>query len=94
MNLFQPGLTTGSRRFAKRLGSSLFPGLVPAADRLPVNSQTPGDLALMNTSVKKPGGPEASPFQFIKIPFNAFWITHAPSLAQKIRAVTILCEIQ
>jgi hypothetical protein len=73
----QPGLTARSPSLAERLGSLLFPSLMPAADRLAVNPQSPGDLALMEASIKQPGGFEPPPFQFIKIAFNAWWITHA-----------------
>jgi hypothetical protein len=65
---------------AERLGSLPLPSLVPAADRLAVNAQSPGDLSLMDAPIKKPGGFEPSPFQFIKIAFDAFWISHAQKL--------------
>jgi hypothetical protein len=90
----QAGFTARSRGPAQRLGSLLFPGLMPAAHRLSVHSQSSGDLALMETSIKKPGGFESPPFQFIKIAFDAFWVTHARRLTRRTRDVTILCETQ
>ena len=94
LDRLQAGLAARSCSLAQRLGSLLLPGLMPATDRLAVNAQSPGDLALMETSIKKPGGLESPPFQFIKIAFDAFWVTHAQRLTRGTRAVTILCETQ
>jgi len=90
----QPGSAAHPCGFAQRLGSLLFPGLVPAADRLAMHIQAPGHLALMDASIKKPGGFESSPFQFIKIALDAFWITHAQRLPWGTNRVTIICETQ
>ena len=94
LDRLQAGFTTHSRSLAKRLGSLLFPGLMPAADRLTVNAQSSGDLALVETSVKEPGGFESPPFQFIEIASNAFWISHARRLTRGTSRVTILCDTQ
>ena len=71
------------RRLNQCFGSLFLPGLVPTADRLAVNAQSPGDLPLMEASVKKSGGSKPSPLQLFKITFDAFWITHASILAQR-----------
>jgi hypothetical protein len=94
LDRLQAGLTACSCGLAERLGPLLFPGLMPAADRLAMNTQSPGDLALMDASIKKPGGFESSAFQFIKIAFDAFGITHARRLTPEVAIVTILCECQ
>ena len=90
----QAGFAAGPDRLAQRLGPLLSPGLVPTADRLPVNAQSPGYLPLTEASVKKPGGFEPPSFQFIKITFNAFGIAHARRLTPKTKYVTIFCEFQ
>ena len=77
-----------------KLGSLLFPSLMPAADRLTMNAQSSGDLSLMDAPIKKPDSFEPPPFQFIKIAFNAFWISHVGILTQEAKYVTILCGYQ
>ena len=66
--------------FAQCLGALPFPRLMPATDRLPVNTQSPGHFALVNALVKKPSGSEPSLLQFIEIAFDTFWISHARKL--------------
>jgi hypothetical protein len=90
----QPRLATGSTRLKQCLGSLFSPCLVPSTDRLPMNLQLSGYLALTQASIKKSGGLKSSPFQSIKITLNAFWVTHAQRLTPKLIAVTILYEIQ
>ena len=90
----QSGSSARSCGFAERLGALFLPRLMPAADRLAVNAQSPGHFSLMDTSVKKSGGFEPSLFQFIKIALDAFWITHARILTRGIGRVTIICERQ
>src|SRR5512134_1241865 len=75
LDRLQAGFATRSCRLAQRLGALPPPGLMPAADRLAVNPQSPGHFSLMETSVKQPGGLEPSLFQFIKITLDAFWIS-------------------
>lgn len=94
LHRLQTGFAARSRGFAECLGSLLFPGLMPPADRLAVNAQSPGDLTLVDTSIKEPGSFESSPFQFIKIAFDTFWISHARRLTPEADGVTILCERQ
>jgi hypothetical protein len=67
---------------------------MPPADRLAVHPQAPGYLALMDASIKEPSGFESPPFQFIKIAFDAFRITHARRLTRGTARVTIICESQ
>ena len=90
----QPRLASGSTRLKQCLGSLFSPSLMPPTDRLSMNLQLSGDLALTKATVKESGGLKSSPFQSIKITLNAFWVTHAQKLAPKLTAVTILCEIQ
>ena len=94
LNCLQAGLAARPRRLHQGFGSLFLPSLMPAADRLAVDAQSPGDFPLTEALVKKPGGFEPSPFQLFKITFNAFWITHAQTLARRTERVTILCERQ
>ncbi len=90
----QPRPATSPAGLTQRTGACFAPGLVPPTDRLPMNPQLPGYLALTQTPLEKPGRLESPPFQVIKVAFNAFWVTHAPKLAQKPERVTILCDTQ
>ena len=72
LNRLQAGLTARSRRFNQCFGSLFFPGLMPTADRLAMNAQSPSDLPLMEAAVKKLGGFEPSPLQLFKITFDTF----------------------
>lgn len=94
LNWLQAGLAARPRRLHQSFGSLFLPGLMPTADRLAVNAQSPSDLPLMEALVKKSGGFKPSPFQLFKIAFDAFWITHAQILARRTECVTILCENQ
>jgi hypothetical protein len=90
----QSRLATGPTGFKQCAGSLFFPSLMPPTDRLPVNLQLSGYLALTQTPIKESSGLKPSPFQSIKITLNAFWITHAQRLPPKLTGVTILCETQ
>jgi hypothetical protein len=90
----QPGFATGSGGLKERLGSLFPPRLVPPADRLAVDAQFAGHLALTEATIKESSGLESPPFQFIEIAFNAFWVAHAQRVARKLGLVTILCETQ
>lgn len=94
LDRLQPGSAARARSLAKRLGALRFPRLMPAADRLAVNPQSPSNFALMESAIKQPGGFEPSLFQFLKIALDAFWITHARRLPEGTGCVTILCESQ
>ena len=94
LNCLQAGPATSPRRLHQCLGSLFLPGLMPTADRLAVNAQSPSHFPLMEASVKKPGGFKPSPFELCKVTFDAFWITHAQKLPQTIERVTILYERQ
>ena len=90
----QAGSATGSCRLGKCFAALFLPGPMPAADRLTMNAQSPGNFSLVNTAIEKPGRFESPPFELIKITFYAFGIAHARRLAQETRRVTILCEAQ
>src|SRR5438105_13045463 len=94
LDRLQAGFATRSCGFAQRFGALLFPCMMPAANRLAVNAQSPGYFSLMDASIKKPSGFEPSLFQFIKIALDAFWIAHARKLPRGVGVVTILCERQ
>ena len=94
LNRLQAGFAARPRRLNQRFGSLSLPSLMPTADRLAVDAQSPGDFPLTEASVKKPGGLKPSPFQVFKITFDAFWITHSQTLARRTDNVTILCERQ
>lgn len=67
-------------RFPKRFGSLFAPSLMPAADRLAMNPQLSGYLALTQAAVKKFSGPEPPLFQVVKITCHAFRIAHVQRL--------------
>ncbi len=90
----QPRLAPGPTGFEQGLGSLFSPGLVPSTDRLPMDSQFAGYLALAQPAVEESGGPESPPFQAIEIALHASWIAHARTIARLFRSVTILCKSQ
>lgn len=72
----RPATRLGS--FNQRLGPLPLPGLMPTTNRLAVNGQFPGNLALAQSPIKESGRLEPSPLQFIEIALNAFGISHVP----------------
>ena len=90
----QPGLAARPVCSLERPGAMFLPGLMPPADRLPVNAQLAGNLGLAEALVKESGGFEPPLFQLIKIAFDAFRITHAQRIAWESTVVTILCDYQ
>ena len=72
----------GSAGLEQGLSPLLSPGLVPSANRLPMDLQFAGYLALTQPSVKEPRRLETAPFQAIEVAFYAFWIAHAPTIAR------------
>ena len=90
----QPRLATRPTSLKQCPGSLFFPSLVPQTDRLPMNLQLSGYLALTQAPIKESSGLKSSSFQSIKITLNAFWVTHAQRLPPKLTGVTILCESQ
>jgi hypothetical protein len=90
----QPWFATGPTGFEQGLGSLFSPGLMPATDRLAVNPQFPGHLALTQTTVEESGRFESSALQTVEIAFYAFWIAHAQRLARETAFVTIFYEHQ
>jgi len=81
----------------ERSGALVLPDTVPAADGLPVDSELAGDLGLVQTPLKEFGGLDPPLFQLCKlfdIAFYAFRITHAQSLPEGGKYVTILCSDQ
>ena len=76
----QAGLPSGSPGLFERAGAMLLPSFMPAADRLPVDTELPGDRRLAQALVKELGGLDPPPFKLRKLfriaPY-AFRITHA-----------------
>ena len=75
-------LQTGLASFGQLLG--------PAAHRLAVNPDSPGDFGLAQPPAKKLGRLQAPSFQCFKITSHAAWVSHAPSIPQNRPNVTIL----
>jgi hypothetical protein len=90
----QPRFATGPTGFEQGFGSLSSPGLVPPANRLPMDAQSAGYLALAQSTVEESGGLESPSFQAIKIALHAFWIAHAQTIARVSERVTILCKRQ
>ena len=90
----QPRFAARPAGLAEGFSALPSPGLMPAADRLAVHLQSPGDLPLAVASVEEASGFKPSPFQFVEIALNAFGIAHAQRLARNLGCVTILCEHQ
>ena len=76
----QPGFATSPASLEERLGPLFSPSLVPSTDRLTVNPQLAGHLALTAAAVKELSGFESPPFQVLEIAFNAFWVAHDPKI--------------
>jgi|SRR5579885_2182579 len=90
----QSWFAASAASFLERLGSLRFPGLMPPADRLPVNVELARYLGLAQAPVEEFGGLETTFFKLLKVAFDAFRITHAQRLAQESIGVTILCDFQ
>jgi len=83
----QAGLASGAPSLFERRGTVLLPSFMPAADRLPVDSDGAGDLGLAQALVEKFDGLHPPLFQLgqlCRIAFYAFRISHAQRLAQGI----------
>ena len=90
-------LASGSPSLFESAGATVFPSVMPAADRLPMDADGAGDLGLAQAEVEKFDGLHAPPFQLCqlrRIAFDAFRISHAQRLAQGHKHVTILCRDQ
>src|SRR3974390_454329 len=59
----QSRFPTGAPSLEQGLGSLFSPGLVPPTDRLPMDLQFAGYLALTQAAVEQPSGLESPPFQ-------------------------------
>ena len=79
-------LQTGSAAFGQLFG--------PAAHRLAVNPDSPGDFGLAQPPAKKLGRLQSPSFQCFKITSHAAWVSHAPSIPQNRPNVTILYGFQ
>ena len=90
----QPWFAAGSTGLEQGFGPLFSPGLVPSANRLPMDLQFTGHLALTQPSVEEPRRLKSAPFQAIEVAFHAFWIAHAQTIAWVFRVVTILCNRQ
>ena len=90
----QPRFAASSTSLEQGLGPLFSPGLVPSANRLPMDLQLARYLALTQPSVKESRRLETAPFQANEVAFYAFWIAHAQTIARALRRVTILCKRQ
>ena len=68
--------------------------LGPATHRLPMHTHLPGHFRLRNALPQQPCGEPAPLFQFLEVPPNTFWVSHALNIAQESSDVTILFNIQ
>jgi len=73
---------TGLASFGQLLG--------PAAHRLAVNADLPGDFGLAQSLAQELSRLQSPSFQGFKITSHAAWVSHAPSLPQNRPNVTIL----
>jgi hypothetical protein len=93
----QAGFAPGSSGLLEALGAVGLPNFEPAACRLPMDADFAGDLGLAQATVKEFDGletPSCQLCQLFCIAFNAFWITHAQSIAHESGRVTILYRLQ
>lgn len=80
----QTGFASGAPGFPERLVPLVFPGLMPAVDRLLMHPQPARHLGLRKALLEPSGGFEAPPFQLrqlLGVALDAFRITHACTIA-------------
>src|SRR5207247_3625398 len=68
--------------------------LRPATDGLSVSTDAASHFRLVYALPQQFGRLTAALFQPYEVPANSCWISHAETVAQKIRNVTILCDAQ
>ena len=67
--------------------------LRPATDGLSMSTDAASNFRLVYALPQQFGRFTAALFQPYEVPANSCWISHAETVAQKIRNVTILCDI-
>ena len=68
--------------------------LRPATDGLSMSTDAASNFRLVYALPQQFGRLTAALFQPYEVPANSCWISHAETVAQKIRNVTILCDLQ
>jgi hypothetical protein len=79
-------LQTGLASFGQLLG--------PAAHRLAVNADLPGDRGLAQPLAQEPRRLQSPSFQCFKVASHSTWVSHAPTIPQNRPNVTILYDCQ
>jgi hypothetical protein len=77
----QTGFTPGTPGLFQSLASPACPSHEPAIGGLAVDAKFAGNFGLAQTPVKESGRRETTLFKLLKVPFDAFWITHAPKIS-------------
>src|SRR5438105_10298848 len=76
----------------QRPQSALLQLLRPATDGLSMSTDAASNFRLVYALPQQFGRFTAALFQPYEVPANSCWISHAETVAQKIRNVTILCD--
>lgn len=79
-------LQAGLASFGQLLG--------PAAHRLAVNPNSPGDFSLAQSLAQELRRLQSPSFQCLKVTSHAAWVSHAPTIPQNRPNVTILYDYQ
>ena len=87
----QPSLSRQIRDLEDEIGVQL---LRPATDGLSMSTDAASNFRLVYALPQQFGRLTAALFQPYEVPANSCWISHAETVAQKIRNVTILCDHQ
>ena len=64
----------------------------PLTHRLPMHPQPARHFRLVNPLAQQIGCPQTPLFQLPEIPSHSRWISHAETIAQALKNVTILCN--
>ena len=96
-----PQIFLAQSRFPSRSSGPLQPPqsaflqlLRPATDGLSMSTDAASNFRLVYALPQQFGRLTAALFQPYEVPANSCWISHAETVAQKIRNVTILCDPQ
>src|SRR5207244_464001 len=96
-----PQIFLAQSRFPSRSSGPLQPPqsaflqlLRPATDGLSMSTDAASNFRLVYALPQQFGRLTAALFQPYEVPANSCWISHAETVAQKIRNVTILCDRQ